>query len=245
MLPRNRCVIPVNGFYEFKNLANKKKQPYYLHQEGDEPLFLAGLYDTWRSKENCESYELQSFTILTMDASQRILWLHDRQPLILCGYPAVKRWLDLGDDPASVLSAARIQARDPRDLKWHAVTNQINKASYQGSDCSIHVDKRKGSLVSFFKPSESSTHVKAETSHSRAISVKSSSNTSERNSVKIESARLNKKSKGHKRFCEGVSEGMGPSNSPRKRVKQEPAPEADSRDLGIQRRGIQRYFSSA
>ena len=53
MTSGRRCVVPIDGFYEFKTLDNKKKQPYYLYKSnaksssgGELPqLLLAGIYD--------------------------------------------------------------------------------------------------------------------------------------------------------------------------------------------------------
>ena len=49
LMPTRRCVVPIDGFYEFKKLENGKKQPYYLFSNDSKHrhLLLAGLYDTW------------------------------------------------------------------------------------------------------------------------------------------------------------------------------------------------------
>jgi putative SOS response-associated peptidase YedK len=40
----NRCVLIIQGYYEWKRDDPSKKQPYYFHFKNDEPLFVAGLY---------------------------------------------------------------------------------------------------------------------------------------------------------------------------------------------------------
>src|SRR5574340_888715 len=42
---RHRCVVPMDGFYEWKTLPDGK-QPYIV--KGDEPLAAAGLWDSWK-----------------------------------------------------------------------------------------------------------------------------------------------------------------------------------------------------
>lgn len=42
---KGRCVVVIDGFYEWKTDAVRGKQPYYVHLEG-RPMFLAGLWDT-------------------------------------------------------------------------------------------------------------------------------------------------------------------------------------------------------
>jgi putative SOS response-associated peptidase YedK len=59
LLARRRCVVLLNGFYEWRSEGNKAaglvKQPYYLHAEGaddDTPLRAAGLYDKWAGPDD-------------------------------------------------------------------------------------------------------------------------------------------------------------------------------------------------
>ena len=60
-----------------------------------------------------------------------------------------RRWLDCRCDVAELHSSMRKACRNP-PLAWHRVTNEINKTSYQGSDCSTQIDKRKGAITRFF-----------------------------------------------------------------------------------------------
>ena len=47
----HRCIIPVDGFYEWqKRPGQKRKQPYFIHRLDGEPLAFAGLWETWRDK---------------------------------------------------------------------------------------------------------------------------------------------------------------------------------------------------
>ena len=63
-----RCVIPVDGYFEF----DKTKQPFYFHKSDEELMFLAGFYT-----KNGE------FVILTRDATKEAKRVHDRMPIIL------------------------------------------------------------------------------------------------------------------------------------------------------------------
>ena len=47
LVDRKRCVVLVDGFYEWKKDASGEKQPFYVHRPDGRPLMLAGLYDTW------------------------------------------------------------------------------------------------------------------------------------------------------------------------------------------------------
>ncbi len=85
-----RCVIPVSGFYEWRQTApelGKKagktagaKQPYYVTMASGEPMSFAGLWEKWRKGDGAE---VLSCTIITTAANALIAPIHDRMPVIL------------------------------------------------------------------------------------------------------------------------------------------------------------------
>ena len=87
LVHKKRCIVLIDGFYEFKTLSNKQKQPYYITTKNEsEPLMLAGIYDEWRPKEDVQrngEESLTSYSILTMEACNSISWLHHRMPVLL------------------------------------------------------------------------------------------------------------------------------------------------------------------
>nr|GMD18748.1 embryonic stem cell-specific 5-hydroxymethylcytosine-binding protein [Ipomoea batatas] len=72
LLPKNRCLVAVEGFYEWKK-AGSKKQPYYIHFKDGRPLVFAALFDSWKNAEGGSPYSfitlwssiVQSFLIFT------------------------------------------------------------------------------------------------------------------------------------------------------------------------------------
>ncbi|KAL6555597.1 hypothetical protein OROHE_007269 [Orobanche hederae] len=50
LLPKNRCLVSVEGFYEWKK-DGSRKQPYYIHFSDGHPLVFAALYDSWKNSE--------------------------------------------------------------------------------------------------------------------------------------------------------------------------------------------------
>jgi putative SOS response-associated peptidase YedK len=84
-----RCLIPADGFYEWKKLE-RRKQPYYNHK----PFAFAGLWENWNNILTC--------TILTTEANERVQPIHERMPVIL--HPEdYDRWLDLRNQTSSHL----------------------------------------------------------------------------------------------------------------------------------------------
>ena len=71
---KHRCLVPISGWYEWKNV-NDEKQPYFFYKQ-NELLKAAGLY--WlRSSGDIE------FSIITKEAEDNLLTVHNRTPLIL------------------------------------------------------------------------------------------------------------------------------------------------------------------
>ncbi|CAK7349436.1 unnamed protein product [Dovyalis caffra] len=54
LLPKSRCLVTVEGFYEWKK-DGSKKQPYYIHFKDGRPLVFAALYDSWQNSEGIET----------------------------------------------------------------------------------------------------------------------------------------------------------------------------------------------
>ncbi|MDI6401860.1 SOS response-associated peptidase [Balneolaceae bacterium ANBcel3] len=76
---RRRCIIPSNGFFEWKEVGSKKV-PFYIRLL-EEPLFgMAGIFDTYT---NDRGKELTTFAILTTSANDLIEPLHHRMPVLL------------------------------------------------------------------------------------------------------------------------------------------------------------------
>lgn len=76
---RRRCLIPADGFYEWQKQATRK-QPYFIGLPDRRPFAFAGLWEHW---EGADGSVLDSCTIITTAANERVRVLHDRMPVIL------------------------------------------------------------------------------------------------------------------------------------------------------------------
>src|SRR5690242_17195615 len=79
LLRRSRCIVPVNGFYEWRQ-GGGRKQTYYIGPADGDIWGLAGLYD---EIEGPDGEPLASYTIVTTAANARLAPLHERMPAIL------------------------------------------------------------------------------------------------------------------------------------------------------------------
>lgn len=91
-LIKRRCIIPFDGFYEWKKEKDGSKTPYRIVLKQTEIFSLAGLWERWQSKEGKEIY---SFTVITQAPNKLMADIHDRMPAIL--NPDEERlWLEDG-----------------------------------------------------------------------------------------------------------------------------------------------------
>jgi putative SOS response-associated peptidase YedK len=91
---RRRCLIPADGFYEWKKLDEKTKQPYAFGMRSGKPFAFAGVWDAW--KDPATQDWLQSFSIITTEPNELTATVHSRMPVILkpTNY---ERWLNRAD----------------------------------------------------------------------------------------------------------------------------------------------------
>ncbi len=78
LLATRRCIIPANGFYEWKK-EGTHRMPYYIAQADGTPMAFAGLWDTWQGRAGV----IHSFTIITTTSNAQMARIHDRMPAIL------------------------------------------------------------------------------------------------------------------------------------------------------------------
>ena len=108
-----RCLVPVNGFFEHREIQGlKKKVPYFISMKEEKVFFIAGLYN-YAPVPDLETCELKgTFTILTRGANDLMKKIHNhgpnkwRMPLLL--HPSmIRAWLDPstpGEEVEKILS---------------------------------------------------------------------------------------------------------------------------------------------
>ena len=88
---KRRCLIPANGFYEWK-LESGRKQPYYIYPSGGALFAFAGLWEEWQGPEG----PLQTCAVVTTDSNEKMSAVHERMPVIVS--PAeYATWLQGGE----------------------------------------------------------------------------------------------------------------------------------------------------
>jgi putative SOS response-associated peptidase YedK len=113
---RRRCLIPADGFYEWK-AEGKLKQPYCISLP--EPFAMAGLWESWKSPDGSN---LRTCCVITTGPNAVMEPIHDRMPVIIA--PADwGRWLS-----APVDEVAELVKPYPADsmLAW-PVSRRVSK----------------------------------------------------------------------------------------------------------------------
>ena len=136
-----RCLVPADGFYEWKRTGPREKQPYQFAMFNGESFAFAGLWERWNTPDN---QSVESCTILTTKPNALVSDVHDRMPAILRPED-YDLWLDPGiTEPRRVLECLR-----PFDanLKRHPVSARVNRPENDDEECGREVQIQQTTLL--------------------------------------------------------------------------------------------------
>ncbi len=123
-----RCLIPAEGFYEWKNEGGRK-QPWFIQRADGLPFAMAGLWEHWQDPAGDE---LESCSIIVTQANAAIAPLHERMPVILDSehWPA---WLDpVNQRPGELLPLLQPYAGAP--MNRYPVSTRVNRPGNEGAE---------------------------------------------------------------------------------------------------------------
>lgn len=125
---RRRCIIPADGFYEWKREAGRK-QPFYFRMRDERPFGFAGLWEWWEG-EGGEA--INSCTILTTEANKILGPVHDRMPVIL-DPENYSLWLE-GDERDRGLLRELLRPYPATEMVGYPVSTLVNSPSNGGAE---------------------------------------------------------------------------------------------------------------
>jgi len=123
---RHRCLVPADGFYEWRRVASGK-QPLHVARLDGQPFGMAGVYERWLSPDG---EVLDTCTILTTQANALLRAVHDRMPVIVPP-EHYARWLDAAEEDVGDLLAPAADGV----LSARPVSKRVN--SVQNDDASL------------------------------------------------------------------------------------------------------------
>ncbi|HTP00474.1 MAG TPA: SOS response-associated peptidase [Anaerolineales bacterium] len=126
-----RCIIPADGFYEWKSQpGTKTKVPYFIHMKGGKPFAFAGLWDEWHAADGSP---VRTCTIVTTAPNSLMATIHDRMPVILQPEDYAE-WLDQA--PRAPDSLQHLIASFPADqMEAYPVSALVNSPANDRAEC--------------------------------------------------------------------------------------------------------------
>ena len=132
-IKKNRCIIPVSGFYEWSHTGTEK-HPHYIQLSDKSPMALAGIWEHWKSPDGTP---LETFSILTTAANKLISNLHERMPVILMP-DAYGLWLDRNLQDPQHLEHLYVPFPDEL-MTYYEVPTLVNNPRFDSPACIVHV----------------------------------------------------------------------------------------------------------
>ena len=123
-----RCIIPINGFYEWKK-EDKEKTPFFVSDIKKDYLALAGIWDEWFDVEL--NMNILTVALITCDANEKLGKIHHRMPVVL-EEKDFNTWLK-SSDIKEVNKLFNIYPNDK--IKMYQVRNEVNKVLFDNASC--------------------------------------------------------------------------------------------------------------
>ena len=124
---RRRCLIPADGFYEWR--AGAPKRPYFVRPKSGTPMAFAGLWETWTGPNG---EEVDTAAIVTTRANRALIAIHDRMPVIVAP-DAFNLWLDCAEVDAKTAAALITPAADEL-LECYEVSSAVNRTENNSAE---------------------------------------------------------------------------------------------------------------
>jgi len=127
-LKQRRCLVPADGFYEWKTEAGDRKQPYMFACKDAGLMAFAGLWERWEQGGEV----VESFTIVVTKANEVVGAIHDRMPVILAP-EHFDQWLDTERYPPADV-AALLTPFSAAAMKAEPVSINLNNVANEGPE---------------------------------------------------------------------------------------------------------------
>ncbi|MEE1869201.1 SOS response-associated peptidase [Pseudomonas auratipiscis] len=120
-----RLLVPVDGWFEWVDEGEAKKQPYYIRRRDGLPAFCAGI-GQWRMAED------DGFVIVTADSVGGMVDIHDRRPVVFA--PELARdWLNPACDKAQAEQMLVNLGEPAEAFAWYRVDKAVGNVRNQGA----------------------------------------------------------------------------------------------------------------
>jgi putative SOS response-associated peptidase YedK len=128
LVPRKRCVVITDGYYEWKRTSGKSI-PYYIHHPDNKLLPMAGLWDIWKNESDESIY---SYTVITTTPAPEIEYIYHRMPVILKP-ENINPWLQVHN--TSIPNAMKLLKPYTEPLQSYPVSTLVNSPKNNQKEC--------------------------------------------------------------------------------------------------------------
>ena len=124
-----RCLIPINGWYEWKK-DGELKIPHFIKPSKSKVFVCAGLYDEWY--DNISKKTILSVALITTEPNSVVEEIHDRMPVIL-DKKDYKQWLDKNSTLKELNNLFKLYPDE--NIIIDEVSTFVNKVSNDTIEC--------------------------------------------------------------------------------------------------------------
>jgi putative SOS response-associated peptidase YedK len=129
---QRRCLIPADGFFEWRKGPDNEKQPFHIHMKNDSPFAFAGIWERW---QRAGEPGIESCSIIVTEANELMASIHDRMPVIL-PREVYQSWLDPG-----VVDVHRLESMlkpfASNEMEAYPVSTIVNHAKNNVAECIV------------------------------------------------------------------------------------------------------------
>ncbi|KAG8908996.1 hypothetical protein FRB99_000099 [Tulasnella sp. 403] len=144
---KKRCVVPVNGYYEWIQKGTQRV-PYYMKHKDGKPILFAGMWEVTTLEGN--KFPTYSFTIITTSSNKQLSFIHDRMPVILDSEDDIKLWLDTSNVGWTSAVAKLLKPYD-KPMEYYQVPLEVGKVGTNDPSFVKPVAERKDGIAAMFK----------------------------------------------------------------------------------------------
>lgn len=133
-LLKRRCLVPANGFYEWRQ---SDKMPFRIYLKTADLFAMAGIWETWK---DAEGRPINSFSIITTTPNSLMEKLHNRMPVIL---PPEKEAAWLQENNVDFLKVL-LTPFDANQMDAYPVSTKVNSPANNSKEIIQEVDVKGG-----------------------------------------------------------------------------------------------------
>lgn len=126
----HRALCPIDGWFEWVDEGEPKKQPYFIHRRDGTPTLCAAIGQFPDADEGHGEHD--GFVIITADAQSGMVDIHDRRPVVLAPDLA-REWIDPATPKERAEQMALHQNEPSEAFEWFKVDRAVGNSRNQGA----------------------------------------------------------------------------------------------------------------